>query len=149
MDDFSVDNLIEVRSDNPSLKGYRVHLNNKTYVLYYENDLLREVYFMSLFDDYFMSCRTDMKTISHYYRKSHGVIRRYENGEYNRSYYTTAGFAFYYKHSQQGRIKVTYRTLDNIKINNADQLLIDLSGFLQEFNERKMYRLFSPKEPIK
>lgn len=38
MTDFKVDNRMETRSDNVDLRGYRVRLNGKTYLLYYNQD---------------------------------------------------------------------------------------------------------------
>ncbi len=151
MTNFVVTNSIETRSDNQDLIGYRVYLDFKKYVLYYDKDQLREVYFMSRYPKYFMSCRTDMKTVSHYYileTKDNGVesiIKRYENGIHDRTYIEESP-------------NITTCVVDGIKriytfrhepvTVDSNKLYIDLVTFLEQFDALGMSKLFSPKEPV-
>lgn len=139
----------ETRSDNPDLRGYTIYLDDKKYIMYYEKDLLREVYFISNFKDYFMSCRTDFKTISHYYivHKSgeNSIIKRYENGVHNRTYTIESS-------------NITTCFVDGIKrVYSAgwyegdeflrNKLHTDLVSFLTQFTALGLDKLASPQEP--
>lgn len=138
---------VETRSDNSDLKGYKVYLDNKIYVLYYDKNTLREVYFMSEYPRYFMSCRTDMKTISHYFYDATGkIIKRYENGQPNRTYtiinsrLTTCNYA-----GVERRYESQHINLDQAF---QDKLYNDLVNFLDQFISLGLTELFSPKELI-
>ena len=90
MKEFKVYPLLEVKSSDPEWSLWRVnHIDGKDYLLGYVGNDLVEVYFVGEgYDDYFMSCRTDMKTISHYaVDNRYKVVRRYENGVRNRIYH--------------------------------------------------------------
>ena len=141
---FSVENYIETRSDNPNLSGYAVHLGNSTYIMYYDRNRLREVYFLSEFPNYFMSSRADMKTISHYYIDGN-QIRRYENGVLNQVYTTSPLYTTCIKNGK----KVVYIVNYGKKNFSKQKLYEDLTNFLRVFNEKEMYKLFSPQEPSK
>ena len=147
---FTVDNRIELRSDNADLCGYKVFLDDKIYVLYYDKDRLREVYFMARFDNYFMSCRTDMKTVSHYYIMNEGAdgksfIKRYENGIHDRTYLVE-------------RYDIVTCVIDGVKRaytlkqgpgkHEHRKLYSDLVSFLEQFNSLGLFKLFSPQEPV-
>lgn len=140
---FGVENFIETRSDNPNLSGYKVYLGNATYMMYYDRKLLREVYFLSGFPNYFMSSRTDMKTISHYYIDGN-QIRRYENGVLNQIYTV---FPPMYTICVKNGKEVVYKVNYGKKKFSKQKLYEDLTNFLHIFNEKEMYKLFAPQEP--
>ncbi len=137
---FKVYDIIERRNDNPDLLGYAVNLNNKNYVVYLNKHDLKEVYFL-LSSSYFMSCREDMKTISHYYIKD-GIIKRYENGKLNRTYHTEKNVIWCYNNDK----KIIY-TSGEEKVENKKEIYNYLIKFLKKFNKNKLYKLFSPEEP--
>ena len=142
---FFVYKLIETRSDNHNLKGYRISLDDKIYVVYYDNTALREVYFINYFSNYFMSCRSDMTTISHYYIKGK-LIKRYENNIHNQTYVmvnddiTTCMVA-----DKKKVYKVSRKNYPDI---SSDKLYSDLTRFLQEFNSLGLSKNFMPQEPV-
>ena len=142
---FRVDDYFETRNDNPNLRSYRVFLNNNTYLLYYDKDQLREVYFMSVYPNYFMGVRADLKTISHYYIKDGGdFINRYENGVHDRTYrvlnkeITTCVV--------DGKERIYTAQYRPVTV-NEQKLYVDLTQFLKKFRLAGMTSLFSPKEP--
>ena len=149
MINFKVDNLIERRNDNPDLLAYRVHLDDKQYVMCYDKDELKEVYFINRFKNYFMSCRSDMKTISHYYidktNPDNKVMRRYENGVHNRTYLMKTSRLITCTVDGQERIYTT--TEETITI-DPQKFYNDLTVFLSKFNTLKLYELFAPNELI-
>lgn len=149
MINFKVDNLIERRNDNPDLLAYRVHLDDKQYVMYYDKDELKEVYFVNRFKNYFMSCRSDMKTISHYYidktNPDNKVMRRYENGVHNRTYLMKTSRLITCTVDGQERI---YTTTEETVTVDPQKFYSDLIFFLKKFNTLKLYELFTPNEPI-
>lgn len=135
---FSVCDLIEFRSDNPGLVGFKVKLNEQVYIMYYQGSCLKEVYFMSLYDNYFFSCRTDFKTLSHYFIKG-SVISRYENGIYNRNYFCLPDnrVVCYKEDKVTKKInKIVYTTYNRVHISNYQRLENNLTDFLKEFYEK-------------
>jgi hypothetical protein len=78
----------------------------------YEGEKLREVYFMRRFPKYFMSCRTDFVTISHYYITDAKTIIRYENGILNRVYHREDKNTTYFIDNEK---MVKYILYDNIQ----------------------------------
>ena len=137
---------VETRSDNSALKGYKVYLDNKKYILYYDKNNLREVYFMSEYPRYFMSCRADMKSISHYFYDTTGnVVKRYEDGQQNRTYtiispqLTTCNYC-----GVERRYETRHINLDT---DFQEKLYNDLVNFLNQFTSLGLTKLFSPNEP--
>jgi hypothetical protein len=111
--------------------------------MYYYKNTLREVYFMRFFPKYFMSCRTDMKTISHYYYSGTDIIRRYENGIHNQTYYSIdRNTVSCIKNNK----KVLYITDYDSNHNMGSKLCHDLISFLSQFYNLKLYEHFTPKE---
>ncbi len=145
--EFIVRNKIETRTDNPNLREYQVRLNGSVYIMCYEGEKLREVYFMLRFPKYFMSCRTDFVTISHYYITDSKTIIRYENGILNRTYHRDKSTTYYVDNGK----KVKYILHDNIQhsLHKTNQLHQDLTTFLQEFYSRKLDTQFCPLPPTK
>ena len=141
-EDIVVKNWKERRSDNADLTGYCVYLKDKKFIMYYDKDTLREVYFMYFFPKYCMSCRTDMKTISHYYSEA-DIIKRYENGIHNKTYY-------YIDRNTASCIKNNKEVLYIADYNNnhsmEPKLRHDLINFLSQFYDLKLYEHFTPKE---
>ena len=98
-----------------------------------------------------MSCRNDMQTISHYYidktDPNNKVMRRYENGIHNRTYFIKTNRLITCTVDGQERIYISktedVSNLDPIKFQN------DLIEFLTQFNTLKLYDEFSPDEPKK
>lgn len=136
----------ETRSDNADLIGYKVSLAGKAYMLYYDKDQLKEVYF-SFSPTYFMSCRTDLRTISHYYTTADGrIVKRYEDGLINRIYYDNraAGISTC---TVDGIERIYTTTYGKVNVNQA-KLYDDLVNFLVEFNSLGLYKFFSPQEPV-
>lgn len=151
MIDFRLDNLVERRNDTSDIITYRTYLNGKCYVMSYDKDKLKEVYFVRQFKNYFMSCRNDMQTISHYYidktDPNNKVMRRYENGKLNRIYKVITNRYITCTVDGQERIYISktedVSNLDPVKFQN------DLTEFLTQFNTLKLYNEFSPNEPKK
>ena len=144
---FKISNSIERRSDNSNLAGYKVSLNNKHYIVYYDGNELREVYFMFYSREYFMSCRPDMKTIHHYYVVKN-TIKRYENGVLNQVYLIKdKGEIVCMKDNQL----VTYKQYYGIEHSPETQEKIynDLVNFIDKFNSLELNHLFSPERPWK
>ena len=148
--DFTVYDYVETRSDNSDLKGYIVRLDDKKYILYYDKDLLREVYFIGHFRNYFMSCRVDMKTISHYYmykdNPTNKFIKRYENGKCNRIYKIQSSNVITSVVQKQERVYVVNSQKPAI---DQTTLYNDLIKFLDEFYAAHLNNLFLPNEPNK
>jgi hypothetical protein len=149
---FVLTNHVETRSDNPNLKGYRVYLGNKKYIMYYNKDILHEVYFMSEFPKYFMSCRVDLNTVSHYYyqdipNSNYFLIKRYEKGILNRTYIVVSNnlTVSYLRMDDTERLYKT--TCENLSNELAVNVQNDLLNFLEQFNKLNLYNLFSPQEP--
>ena len=146
---FVVTDTIETRSDDPNLIGYRVYLDFTKYVLYYDKDQLREVYLMSRYPKYFMSCRTDMETVSHYYiidiLDEKSIIKRYENGKHNRTYTIENDEITTCIVDGVQRVYTLIRECPNV---DENKLYDDLVTFLKKFNDLDMDKLFVPKEPI-
>lgn len=142
--EFVVRDYVETRSDNADLIGYFVYFGNKSYIIYYDKDQLREVYFIARYKNYFMSSRADLKTISHYYITDK-VVKRYENGIHNQTYYlidkNTATC------SKDG-VEIVYKANFEKANVDKDKLYKDLTAFLVKFNTFGMYELFSPNEPM-
>ena len=140
---------IEYRSDNPNLKGYRVYYNKRGYLLYYLNDTLREVYFFGFENpDYFMSCRTDMKTISHYFNsKDHRFIKRYEEGKLNRVYRDENNGTVWYEENGKRVVYQLYDLTESLP-ELKNKLYKDLTEFLDKFYAMKLDELFNPIEPL-
>ena len=142
---FFVYKLIETRSDNHNLKGYRLSLDDKIYVVYYDNTILREVYFINYFSNYFMSCRSDMTTISHYYIKGK-LIKRYENSIHNQTYVMVNDDITTCMVGGKKRVyKVSRKNYPDI---SSDKLYSDLTRFLEDFNSLGLAKNFMPQEPI-
>lgn len=147
MNKFFIENKAEIRSDNSDMIGYRVHWNEMIYVMYYDKDDLREVYFIDFFPCYFMSCRTDFQTISHYYIYDN-FIKRYENGALNRFYLiVNTDTLMCYKNKNKDR--VIYQRVETPLRHEVQKIKNDLLSFLRTFDKKNFYQLFSPKEPIK
>ena len=122
--------------------NFKVSLDDRAYILCYKGVHLREVYFMDLDKSYFFSCRTDMSTMSHYYR-GNKVIRRYEQGKHNRNYFilSPSKVVCYKKNdSCKEDIKVEYITYKNITITNTQKLKKDLESFLKNFARHNLYK---------
>lgn len=147
----------ETRSDNPDLHGYKVHLDGQQYILYYNKDQLREVYFLGRFKNYFMSCRTDFKTISHYYienikKPGHttdgttGYIRRYEQGTHDRTYVIKGSAVTMCTINNTLRV---YTATNNVPKVDRNKVYTDLLAFLAKFYALGLDKLFAPQEPIK
>lgn len=141
----------ETRSDSADLIGYKVSLAGKAYMLYYDKDQLKEVYF-SFSPTYFMSCRTDMKTVSHYYYTGavsdtgSDILKRYENGIMNRIYLDNRATGIS-TCIVDGIERIYTTTYGKVNVNQA-KLYDDLVNFLVKFNSLGLYKLFSPKEPV-
>ena len=143
--DFMAENLVEHRSDNPNSIYYWVILEDKNYCMAYENDKLKEVYIMDYPHNYFMSCRIDMKTISHYYAINNGSeILRYEEGKLNRVYTMKDRYTTIF---ERDGVKVIYKKIEFDVQNKKEQLYNDLIKFLKKFNELKLFKLFQPNKP--
>jgi murein tripeptide amidase MpaA len=119
--------------------------------MYYDKDTLREVYFLSEFSNYFMSCRTDMSTISHYYIKKipdsyYFLIKRYENNIYNRAYVIINNnlTASYSRVDSVERIYKSYPA--ELSLDLSKKIQGDLLMFLSKFNKFGLSDLFSPQE---
>lgn len=121
-------------------------------MMYYDKDILREVYFVSEFSNYFMSCRVDMSIVSHYYIKKipdtyYLLIKRYENNIYNRSYVVINGsLAVSYSRVDSVERIYTSRTIE-LSPDFGTKLQEDLLIFLTKFNKLGLSTLFSPQEP--
>lgn len=139
----------ETRNDNVNLIGYKVSLAGKAYMLYYDKKQLREVYFY-ISPEYFMSCRSDMKTISHYYTTSTAagsdIVKRYENGILNRVYEDNRATGIS-TCIVDGIERVYTTTYGEVNVNQA-KLYDDLVDFLVKFSSLGLYKHFSPKEPV-
>lgn len=147
INNFFVDDYYEVQTDRPEFKTYRVRLDNNWYNLCYEGNNLREVYFnlSPTNQTYVFSCRTDMKTVSHYYVHGNSV-KRYENGECNRSYTIVNKEVIVCKTDNLTRIyRIRYVRVpvDETKLYN------DLVAFLDEFSRLGLNKLYSPQEPLR
>lgn len=142
MDKFEVLDAIEHRSDDEKYAGYGGKLNNQSFLIYYYGDQVKEVYLGD--DRYFMSCRPDMKTISHYYNDGK-IIKRYENGVLNRIYYQKDNDTWYVENNK----KVVYHLDMNVKVSDhmKNKIYKDFTQFLEKFNQLKLYELFQPQEP--
>lgn len=141
---FIIQHRIETRSDNPNIRYYYLKYNNNYYTICYDGEKLREVYFCFYDKSYSMSCRTDMKTISHYYiNKELGKIRRYEYGSCNRTYTQVSFEQIFYE--ENGKRVDYIATRQEPK--NQDKIKKDLLDFLVNFNQLKLYELFQPNEP--
>ena len=145
---FRVLNYHETRDDDPNLHGYKVIYNGQDYELFYDKESLREVYFLSHFYHYFMSCRVDFTTISHYYTNNYtpdGVqyIKRYENGVNDQNYYL--GPCTCYCDSKTNPRTYT-ACLDPIEV-NVKKLRNDLITFLDKFYALGLDKHFCPEEP--
>lgn len=148
---FKVASFVETRSDNPDLYNYTVRLDGYKYVLCYEKDCLREIYFIgrpSQFKGYFMSCRADFTIISHYYDINPGrylrAVKRYEQGICNRTYFQEAPDRIF---CMVDGIKRVYQLHRKPPLINSDKLQADLVAFLEQFNQRGFDKLFSPERP--
>lgn len=148
---FALFKQFELRSDNPNLLGLTVRLDDQVYSLCYEKDQLREVYFMSVFKNYFMSCRSDFKTISHYYTlpvqnpiRTNHIIKRYENGICNRVY-LCKGRETVSTTDGSKRVYTLYYETPSIEVN---KVYADLVIFLTRFKQLGLDQLFSPEEPL-
>lgn len=135
MKEFKVYPLVEVKSSDPEWSLWRVnHVDGKDYLLGYRGNDLVEVYFVgegSL--DYFMSCRTDMKTISHYFvDRRCNVVRRYEHGVRNRVYHDERNGIMWYE--ENGK-RVEYKQALTYKLPDWQILYRDLEKFLEEFKK--------------
>ena len=145
MKNFIVDAYVETRTDKPDLKSYRVRLDDKWYTLCYDCDQLREVYFnlTPTCQTYLMSCRADLRTVSHYY--VHGnIIKRYENGLQDRIYTIVNNNTITCVVDVVERV---YKAHFKPVIVDQNKLYTDLILFLDAFNKLNMSTLFSPKEP--
>lgn len=140
--DFKVDNLVETHNQGP-YKAYRVRMDGNVYVVAYDGEHIKEVYFMFYKQKYFMSCRSDMKTISHYYIDG-DIIRRYEEGILNREYFIlddNTGICYV---NNEKRI---YSTQRGVTIENPNKIQVDLLQFLEKFNSLALSQFFNPQEP--
>lgn len=140
--DFEVENFVETRSDNPNLAGCKVHLDGFIYFLYYDKETLREVYLMGRYPKYYMSCRADMTTVSHYYIEG-DKIKRYENGVLNQIYTMYSPIITLCEKNGE---EVIYKVQRGTYLFTPQKLYDDLIKFLQDFNEKEMYNLFIPQE---
>ena len=141
---FVVQDKVETRNDNPELRLYRVFLDHYKYILCYEKDQLKEVYFMNRFKNYFMSCRTDFKTISHYY-VSIPYIKRYEQGVCNRIYTMKSATTTTCQVDNIERVYTLFnRTVD---VNLINKFYTDLTTFLIQFYALELDQQFFPKQP--
>ena len=146
----------ETRSDNPALHGYKVRFNSTSYIIYYNETVLKEVYFVGRFKNYLFSCRPDFKTISHYYYKTPDetnnkpYIKRYENGICNRIYTIETPQITTCTVDDALVTYITTPKLSNKDLERLDQEKIreDLVAFLDQFIELKLYKLFNPVEPV-
>ena len=146
MTNFFVDDYCEFQTDRPEFKTYRVRLDKKWYNLCYEKDTLREVYFnlSATNQTYVLSCRTDMKTISHYY-VSGNLVKRYENGQCNRVYTIVNKEVIMCRVGNSNRVyRIRYASTDV----DETKLYTDLTLFLEEFTRLNLFDLASPQEPI-
>lgn len=146
---FQVEDRYELRSDNPNFCGYRVSLDTKIYILYYDKDQLREVYFIDWFKNYFMSCRTDFKTISHYYIeyfephcKALGCIKRYEQGVHNQIYLMESCSV---TSCTVNGIPRVYTVINETPKVDQNKLKVDLLAFLKQFYNLGLDKQFSPE----
>jgi hypothetical protein len=149
--DFKIIKWHETRNDNPDLHGYKVHLADYGYIMYYDKEQLREVYFLDRAPNYFMSCRVDFKTISHYYMESiknpirtTGYIRRYEHGKLDRTYLVKGPAVTMCTIGDTRRIYTATTDISNV---NPEKLKADLEVFLDTFYELGLDKYFSPEEP--
>lgn len=144
---FWAQDYYEVRNDDPNLVLYSVVLANKRYILCYDKDQLREVYFMKPLGNrkYFMSCRADFSIVSHYYI-SLPYILRYEAGKLNRTYTMRSPTVTVCQVGDTERVYtlLTKHVAEDLK----EKFYIDLTTFLAEFNKRGFNTLFSPVRPL-
>ena len=149
MTNFEVADLIERRNDNPDILTYKVYLDDNEYVISYDKDKLKEVYFVRNFENYFMSCTSDMKTISHYYihkeDPENKFMNRYENGKLNRVYKVITNRYITCVVDGFERIYITEEEIPEIQ---PEKCYNDLKDFLDKFNKLKLYEQFSPNELI-
>lgn len=131
MKKFKVYNIIEYRSDIPLWAMFRVnHTDGKDYLMAYDKDGLREVYFVGEgIPNYFMSCRArDLTQISHYYvDRMHNEVRRYENGKHNRTIYDERNGIMWCRSHIYKQVAYDSSTV------NAKSLHKDLEEFLNRF----------------
>ena len=147
---FFVDSCYGLRSDSPNTIEYCVFLGffpqAHRYILSYEGDSLKEVYFTERFTNYFMSCRTDFKTISHYYT-SKPYIKRYENGVCNRIYTFKSKGTVVCSVNGVMRKYTTHNRQKPLTDDFVKKLYLDLTNFLATFNNLGLNRFFLPTEP--
>lgn len=142
-----VENCIEHRNDDPKLSIYWCHLDGKTYAISYYDNKVKEVYFMDYLYAYFMSCRVDMETISHYYMintpNEKTTICRYENGVMNRVYTADDNYTTWYCENNK---KIIYKRVP-YEVPNKQQIYNDLVAFLDKFNKLGLYKHFHRERP--
>ena len=130
---FDIYNIVEYRSDDPTWIMWRVrHTDGKDYLMAYDKDGLKEVYFVGEgLPNYFMSCRAkNLRQISHYYvddKKSE--IRRYENGYLNRTVYDEHNGIMYCDTHMYVQKPITTEEIQPEKLYN------DLVEFLNRFEK--------------
>lgn len=144
--DFHVSlNAVERRSDSHDYIGYSVTYQDKMYIIYYYKKEIKEVYFFDKEHSgkYFMSCRPDMRTISHYYYLNQYTIARYENGYLNRLYYQQGQAMYYEDHGKKIWYSHKFPTepIDTVKV------LTDLIHFLEDFHSQGLDKEFGKPKP--
>lgn len=92
-----------------------------------------------------MSCRTDFKTISHYYT-SKPYIKRYEQGICNRIYTFKSSRVIICEVDGKERMYITF-VGKPVSSSLFEKFYTDLTDFLGEFNRRGLDKAFSPQEP--
>lgn len=148
---FILDPWVETRSDNLNLRGYKGILDGKRYILYYDKTKLREVYFVGLFPNYFMSCRSDFTAISHYYEHlskkfSNSYINRYDNQKLTKVYYYAFEHVLYSPATETDPVRY-YRYQHTKPELNPEAVEADLRRFLVEFYNLGLDKHFCPEEP--
>jgi hypothetical protein len=140
---FIVSDLVDRKNIDKNYSAYKVLYNSKPYILRYDKDILQEVYFLGEYKHYWMSCRLDMKTISHYYIYDN-YIKRYESGLMNRIYHLKGPNDIYYiennKTVEYHAEKMSVHPISNQKLQS------DLITFLANFNQLGLNSLFTPNE---
>lgn len=92
-----------------------------------------------------MSCRTDFKTISHYYI-SRPYIRRYEQGICNRIYTSKSSDTCVCRVDGAERVYISFNR--PIQQELRERFYADLTLFMTEFNKLGLDSCFAPVEPL-
>lgn len=92
-----------------------------------------------------MSCRTDFKTISHYYI-SRPYIRRYEQGICNRIYTSKSSDICVCLVDGAERVYTSFNR--PIQQELRERFYADLTLFMAEFNKLGLDSYFAPVEPL-